>query len=168
MSEVGEIPQQELEAQAFQQAKIRIEKCKRIKEDIRPGGGKPYSKERVDEIRGIEMRSEQGEQGKASGLQEMVMDTRGYQEQKFNMSYKSPKGETVSEQLVFFVKPGANGQAEWLTDEGGKTLALNGDLYESRLTSHKHAQGTNYDSYTIPRVDGRGAYTGVVTLFKSK
>jgi len=166
MSEVGEIPQQELEAQAFQQARIRIEKCKRIKEDIRPGGGKPFSKERVEEIRGIEVRSEQGEEGKTSGLQEMVMDARGYQEQRFNISYKSPKGEVISEQLVSFVKLGANGQAEWLADESGKALALNGDLYKSRLTSHKHGQGTNFDSFTIPRIDGRGAYTGIVTLFK--
>lgn len=167
MSEIREIPQQELESQAFQQAKIRIEKSKRIREDIRPSGGKPYSKQRVEEIRGIETGSEQGEQGK-KGFQEMVMDTRGYQEQRFNMSYKSPTGETLTEQLVFFVKLDANGQVEWLTDKDAKTLALNGDLYESRIISHKHAQGFNYDSFTIPRVDGRGAYTGIVTLFKSK
>jgi hypothetical protein len=168
MPEVREIPPQELETHAFQQAKNRIEKSQRIRADIKPLDGKPRNNQRVEEIRNLEKRSEQVEQGKISGLQELVMDSRGYQEKRFNMPYKSPTGDIISEQLVMFVKPDENGQPEWLTDDSGKPLALNGDLYESRLTSRKHAQGNDYNSFTIPRVDGRGAYTGVVTLFKSK
>jgi len=37
----------------------------------------------------------------------------------------------------------------------GQTIAINADLYESRLPSGIHAQGIEYDSYTIPRVGGR-------------
>ena len=65
---VAELPKQKLEAPAFNQAKIRIEKSGRIKEDLKPETG-AYNKQRVEEIRNIEMRSEQGEEGKKAGFQ---------------------------------------------------------------------------------------------------
>jgi len=46
----------ELDAQTFQQIRTRIEKSKHIRQDIRPGDGKPYSKTRTEEIRDLERR----------------------------------------------------------------------------------------------------------------
>ncbi len=165
----SEMQHKVLENDAFRAARVRIEKSHRIKEDLKPSNGNPYDRERVQELRNIEMRSEQGQAGKESGLEELVLDTRGYQEHRLTQKYLSPDGKSeISEQLVFFVKMSDKGQPEWLRDSSGNVLALNGELYDSRLSSQKRAQGSDYDSKVILRVDGRGAYTGVVTLIEPK
>lgn len=169
----GGIPLKEIgiEDQAFSQARVRIEKSQRIKTDLRGEVNKPKSplyQQRVAEIRQIELNSEQGDAGRAKTTEELVIDTRGYEEQRMKLQYKSPKGDSIQEELVMFVKLGTNGQPEFLRDQLGRTLALNADLYDSRLFSQKHAQGIDYKRTVIPRVDGRGAYTGVVSIIEDK
>ena len=163
---ITELPQEYLERDPFNQTRDRIEKCKRIGNDLRPSKGNPYDVRRVGEIRGIEAKSRQGEAGKESGFQEIVIDTRGYQEKRFSMTYFSPHRHSVAEELVMFVKTGKNGQPEWLILDG-QPLSLNADLYDSRMLSHRHAQGIDYETKMIPKVDGRGAYIGIVSIIEA-
>ncbi|MCL4353115.1 T3SS effector HopA1 family protein [Patescibacteria group bacterium] len=163
---IQELPRQSLETQAFQQAKIRIEKSQRIRGDLQPPEGQAYNRQRVEEVRNIEMRSEQGEEGKRSGFEEILIDTRGYEPKRFRMTYENPQEASISEDLIMYVRMGQNGQPEWLTLQG-QPLALNADLYEGRLASHKHAQGTDYKATVMPRVDGQGAYLGITTIIES-
>lgn len=167
--------EKELETQAFRRAKTRIKKSSRVAADLRDKkAGEPYSeayKQREAEVRQVEMKSEQGEPGRQIGKEELVIDARGgYQEKRFAMKYTSTRGteEPISEELVAFIRAGTDGQPEFLKDEDGKTIAFNAELYDAKLTSQKHAQGTDYDAFTIPRIGGQGEYTGVVTLFQSK
>lgn len=160
-----ELPQEYLERDPFNQAQMRIEKCQRIRNGLRPPEGGQYDRLRVEEIRGIEAKSRQGKEGEKSGFQELVIDTRGYQEKRFRMTYSSPNGRKVAEELVMFVKTGKDGHPEWITLDG-QPLALNADLYDSRMLSHRHAQGIDYKITMIPRIDGRGAYTGVISIIK--
>ena len=55
---VAEMQHKEVNAEAFKGTVTRVEKSKRIKDDIRPSDGRPYSRQRVDEIRDVEMRDE--------------------------------------------------------------------------------------------------------------
>lgn len=168
--ETRSIPVKEMsvEQQAFQQAKTRIEKSQRIKADLKDlKTGQPKSAnhlQRVQEIRDVEAKSEQGQAGSEKGAEELVIDNRGYQEQRIKVNYKSPDGKVVSEELVMFVKLGTSGQPEFLRDPIGKVWALNADLYDSRLTSNIHPKGLDYQRTVIPRIEGRGAYSGVVSL----
>jgi hypothetical protein len=158
----------EQSADVYQGTVTRIEKSKRIKEDVKPSDGRPYNKERVEEIRDIEARSEQGDKSKESGLEELFVDARGYQVSRFKVNWKSPEGQNLEETLVMFLKQDKSGQPDFLKDNSGKILALNADLYESKITSHKHAQRYDSDTFTIPRIDGSGRYTGVVSLVQDK
>ena len=157
MSETGqsltEYNRAEKSADAFNRAKIRIQKSARIKDDISPSDGRPYSRHRVDEIRNIERRSEQGDAAKETGLEELFVDARGYQKVRFCIKRFSPDSkDSITETLVSFVRPTSEGGVEHL-QLGGKLMALNADLYESRLISHQHAQGIEYDIFTIPIVN---------------
>ena len=84
---VAEMQHKEVNAEAFKGTVTRVEKSKRIKDDIRPSDGRPYSRQRVDEIRDVEMRSEQGDKAKETGMEELFMDARGYQETRFKMNW---------------------------------------------------------------------------------
>jgi hypothetical protein len=114
------------------------------------------------------MSSEQGEAGKKAGLTESVIDTRDYQPNRYKVVYTSPQGEEVTEELIMFVKLSPDGQPQFVTAENGQALAFNADLYDSRLSSHKHAQGVDYGVTVLPKIDGRGAYTGVMSLIEGK
>ncbi len=70
--ENNQIPQQQLESEAFQRTKTRIEKSARIKHDIRPDNGQPFDPQRVAEIRDVEKKTSFGE----PGLSEMMIDAR--------------------------------------------------------------------------------------------
>ncbi|OGK15963.1 hypothetical protein A2690_00725 [Candidatus Roizmanbacteria bacterium RIFCSPHIGHO2_01_FULL_39_12b] len=161
------LPLQNLEAAPFGQAKIRVEKCRRIRHDLKPQDDTPYSHQRVEELRDIETRSQQGKGDKKSGLEELIIDSRGYQERRFRMIYRSDQGEEVSEELIMFFKLGEDGQPQWLTLDG-QPLALNGDLYDSRLESGIHASGRENRVSMVPRVGGRGEYTGVVSITETR
>jgi hypothetical protein len=164
---IVELPKQSLESNLFDQAKTRIEKSQRIGNDLRPSGNTEFNRQRLAEVRAVEARSTQGDEGKESGFEDLVIDTRGYQEKRFRMSYSSPNGQEVSEELVMFVKTGKDGQPEWITHDG-QPLALNADLYDSRLQSKLHGQGKDFNVNMMPKVDGRGAYTGVVSIVESE
>ncbi|MBI3620453.1 hypothetical protein HY214_04930 [Candidatus Roizmanbacteria bacterium] len=168
MSGVGatELPKQVLEASAFNQARVRIEKSRRIKNDLKPATGN-FNQRRLEEVRTVEMRSEQREEGKRSGFEETLIDTRGWEEKRFLLTYVGPNGQEIKEGLVMFTRLGKGGQIEWLTTEG-QPLALNEDLYDGRLNSHRHAQGRDYRAAVMPKVDGRGAYTGVVSIIETQ
>lgn len=147
----------------FRRARIRIEKSKRIKDDISPADRKQQNRDRVQEIRGIEMMSSQS--AKEGEMLEEMFDARGFRALRTTLEHTSPDGQQViSEDLVFFVKPSENGQLEYLVDQSGKRIGCNSDLIDSRLTSQKHASGRDYNVFTIPKIDGRGAYTGVISL----
>lgn len=155
----------------FDGTKIRVEKCKRIRDDLKSTpAGERYTiaaQQRQEEIRRVEMKSKQGEKAKKGGLEELIIDTRGYHEKRFTRVYISPTGEKISEELVMFVRIDKDGKFEWLTLEG-KPLALNANLYDSRMTSQLHAEGLDYRVKVIPRINERGAYTGVVSIIEDK
>ncbi|MFH0749929.1 MAG: hypothetical protein V1917_03410 [Candidatus Gottesmanbacteria bacterium] len=161
---LAELPLRKLELPQFQQAKIRIEKSARIKNDLLPTHSSPNG-QRLAEVGNVEKKSVGLKEGDKSGLSEIAIDIRGYQEQRFKMNYVSPDGKNITESLVFFVKTSQAGQPEWLT-VGGQPLALNADLYDSRQPSNIHGQQKDCARTFIPRVDGRGAYTGIVSLFE--
>lgn len=156
-----------LDAETFRQTQTRIEKSRRIREDLQ--GDNPQKRERIEEIRNIEAQSKQGEEAKQTGFEEIVLDTKGYQEKRLAMMFTTPDGkQSISEELIAFVKTGENNQLEYLKTSDGRIPFLNADLYNSRITSHLHDEGMDYDVKAIPRVDGRGAYTGVVSIIESK
>lgn len=159
---------QEVSAEDSRRIDTRIQKSKRIAHDLKPADGKPFSRERVDEVRDIEMRSEQGDEAGKNGLEELVFDTRGYKPTRFQVDYVDSQGKTITEDLIRFAKQGDNGQEVYLKFPDGRAVAGNASLYESRLTSRRHAQGVDYATKMMPRVDGRGAYTGIVTLIEDK
>ena len=162
------LPPQNLEAAPFDQAKTRVEKCQRIGNDLKPKeDATPYSRERVKELRDVEARSQQGEAGKTSGSEELIIDSRGYEERRFNMIYRSDTGEEITEELVMFFILAKDGHTQWLTLDG-QPLALNGSLYDSRLESSLHASGRENRVSMIPRVGGRGEYTGVVSIIEAR
>ena len=156
-----------VEQEAFNNAKGRIEASKKIREELskrKVGLPKPPIEANLRTIEGM---SQQGEAGRLAGNQETYFDIRGYQEARANVTYVSPKGETVTEQLVSFVKADQKGQPEIYKNSDGFSV-LNADLYDSKLPSHKHAMGNDYDQHMLPRVDGKGAYVGIVTVQTSK
>ncbi len=83
------------------------------------------------------------------------------------MTYVSPTGETVSEQLVSFVKADQKGEPQLYKNPDGFGH-LNADLYDSKRVSGKHAMGLDYNMSKIPRVDGKGNFTGIVTIQSGK
>jgi hypothetical protein len=122
----------------------------------------------VDELRDIERQSAQGDEAKRTGLEEMVLDTRGYKPLKFPIHYAAPDGKILTEEVVGFTKKGRNGEDEYLRGPDGKAVALNASLYITRLQSGKHAQGSEYDTKMLPRIDTTGKYTGIFTLVEDK
>jgi|GEM_PF-2547802 len=158
-----ELPVQNLEAPAFSAAKIRIEKSQRIAADLKPQDGRAPNQSRITEVRDIERRSAPGPAAAKSGLKEVVIDTREYQERVLKAKYKTDSGAEMSEELVMFFKLGRDGQPQFLTVDG-QPLALNGDLYRTRLDSQLHKPEKNVKTTVLPRIDGRGAYTGIVSI----
>lgn len=158
----------EIDPETFGPLKIRVEKSQRIKEGIRPGGNKPFDQARVDEIRDLERNVNLRERRPDTIEQDMQLDSRGFQAQIYPVSYKTPDGQILKERVVMFVKPGENGEFEFMKDSQGRTMAINSDLFDSKLKSDIHAQGMDYDTFTIPRVDGRGAFSGIITLRTDK
>lgn len=159
-----EIPHRQLPSFEFNQVKTRVEKSTRIRQDLKPANNQPFNQQRLQEVRQVEKMTAFD----SPGLHETLLDTRGFQEQRYKINYKSPNGQVITEELIFFIRPGKNGEWEFLKDDSGKSIALNSNLYESRLTSTIHPQGVDYNTYTIPKIDGRGSYTGVVTLITPK
>jgi len=156
-----------VEQEAFNNAKGRIEASKRIRAELSnkvAGGPRPPIEAK---LQAIELASKQGEVGRLAGNQETYFDTRGYQEARANVTYVSPKDETITEQLVSFVKADQKGQPEIYKNSDGFSM-LNADLYDSKLPSQLHAQGNDHNTHMLPRVDGKGAYVGIVTVQTSK
>ncbi len=161
------LPPKQLEAVPFNQAMVRIERSERIANDLRPKNGEPYSRTRVQEVRDIEMKSRQGDAANETELEELVIDTRDYQEKRFAVTYISEYNKQINEELVMFVKIGKDGQPEWLMNNG-KVMGLNANLYDARLTSRLHSEYNDHKATVIPRIGGNGAYTGVVSIIENQ
>lgn len=165
MTEVsGEFPKQVLEDPAFRATKTRIDKSKEIAQRLRPQRG-PYDRDLTEEIRLLEMESAE----RVSGREEILVDTRDYTPYRYKASYTSADGsQTVSEDLVYFGRRREDGQMEWLQTLDGRTVAINSELYDSRLTSGRRAQGMDYNVKTVPRINENGEFVGVFTIIEPK
>lgn len=156
---------QEVSSDDLQKTNTRIQKARRIAHDIKPADG---NQARIDELRDVERQSAQGDEAKRTGLEEMVLDTRGFKPLKFPIHYTDPDGKTLTEEVVGFTKQGKNGETDYLRFPDGKAVALNASLYITRLSSGKHPQGSEYDMKMLPRINTEGRYTGIVTLVEDK
>jgi hypothetical protein len=161
MPEGAEVPIQEkhksLETQEYQWAKTRIEASKRIANELYQGvhvGPAHLNNPSVLEI-GSLIRERRHYGGLA--------DARKYDEQRIKMIYhSSDETGSVSEDLVFFLKPDEQGHPEMLEVEG-KPLFLNGDLFDAKYPTRLTHNIEEPDIY-VPNVDHTGKITSFVRV----
>jgi hypothetical protein len=102
---------------------------------------------------------------------ERAYHTEGYKPERITMTYLSPAmengaREVCEEQAVVFVKTKRYGEYSWLLGADGKPLVINGDLYDSRIESSRHARMTGGKiTNTVPQLDNEGNINGIITLF---
>lgn len=159
---------QQVTAENFRKAVLRINASRQIRDDLLEGRevGKPIpekSAQRREQIRMLIMESKQGEEGRRKGKEEIVFDVRGYQEMKTKAVYISPTGEKAEENLIAFVKLNNKGEPEIYTHPDGYKF-LNADLYQigSFFTYKIYNDGRR--DFHIPRVGPDGQFTGTVRV----
>src|SRR5260221_13784672 len=117
------MPPRELDSTQFDRVKLRVEKCKRIADDLKHG-----NRQRIDEVRNVEMQSVQNPDPAEVRYREVVLETRGWTPARISVPFQDPQGQIVTENLVAFAKRTPEDQLEWLTIQG-QTATLNADLY---------------------------------------
>lgn len=102
---------------------------------------------------------------------ERAYHTEGYKPERLTMTYRSPAmgngtREVCEEQVVVFVKAQKYGEYSFLAGADGKPLVINGNLYDSRIESSRHARMTGGKiTNTVPQLNNEGEINGIITLF---
>ena len=141
-------------AQTLERIKHRIDRAKRIRYDVLSN-----NKNRVKDLRDLEI---------AHAGDALDVDARGFEPRRYEITYRTPSGEIFKEPVVVFARTAQNGQLDLLKNSQGRPVAINLYLFDSRLVSRIHQQEIGYDIYTIPRLDEKGVYSGIVTLRVNK
>lgn len=148
----GQIPEQhhQLEQQAFNWTKSRIAASERLASAL-----KIRDPQKVREVQDAIV--QKGFEGHNR------INARGYEENRTRMVYHSPDGkESVSENLVFFVKAGANGEPEMLQNENDKPLFFNASLFDANFSAQSYTvRITEEQIIDVPHVNHQGEITKV-------
>lgn len=149
------MPSLHVSADLFREHTIRIEKNRRIADDLKHAGDR--RRQRLEEIEPV---------GLLHG--DEYVDARGFKEGRYRMTYVAPGGGTIDEIVVIFFRP-TPGEPLWLTmkdGDGGAVPLISADLFDAKIVSGSHATPADrsYETRTIPRVDGRGAFIGVYSV----
>src|SRR6266446_276268 len=147
-----------LDAQPFQMVKTRIQASRRLAGDLRQRPHAPGAKALAEYL--ADRRSQ--------GEPPIRVDARGYETQQMKVVYHTSDGrESVSEELVFFQKPGENGQPE-LLEVDGEPLLLNKDLYDAHYPAAYRTELMESAWSYVPTVGHRGQIVGIVALHRKQ